>query len=133
MTGADFDRGRQGGRIALVLVALALFMRLLVPAGWMPAADRGLAITLCTGTGAQQAWVDEQGNIHKGKPGEGQADHPCVFGGFAAVLDLPMGLDLSGGLLPVPAALPALAATAVAIGQGLAAPPPPATGPPARL
>ncbi|QEH81094.1 hypothetical protein EIK56_24605 [Sphingomonas sp. C8-2] len=133
MTGADFDRGQRGGRIALILVALALFMRLLVPAGWMPAADRGLAITLCTGAGAQQAWIDEQGNIHKGKPGEGQADHPCVFGGFAAVLDLPSGLDTLAAPLPAAAALPALAVTAVAIGRGLAAPPPPATGPPARL
>lgn len=133
MTGVDFDRGRRGGTIALVLVALALFMRLLVPAGWMPAADRGLMITLCTGTGAQQAWVDEQGNVHKGKPGEGQADHPCVFNGFAAVLDLPSGLDAVAAPLPVTIVLPALAVTAVAIGRGLAAPPPPATGPPARL
>lgn len=133
MTGVDFDRGRRRGRIALGFVVLALFMRLLVPAGWMPAADRGLMITLCTGTGAQQAWIDEQGNIHKGEPGEGQADHPCVFGGFAAVLKLPSGPDALAGPLPVATALPVLAATAVAIGRGLAAPPPPATGPPFRL
>jgi hypothetical protein len=133
MSGASFDRGQGRGRIALALVVAALFMRLLVPAGWMPAAERGLAITLCTGTGAQQAWVDGQGQIHKGKPGEGQADHPCVFSGFAALLDLSASIDLPAGPLAFVAALPALTATVVAIGHGLAAPPPPSTGPPARL
>lgn len=128
------DRGQWRDRIALAFVVAALFMRMLVPAGWMPAAERGLAITLCTGSGAQQAWIDDQGNLHQGKkPGEGQADHPCVFGGFAALLTLaPLG-DALVGLPPVAVALPPLAITAVAIGRGLAAPPPPSTGPPARL
>ncbi|KQX20892.1 MULTISPECIES: hypothetical protein [unclassified Sphingomonas] len=133
MSGAGFDRGRAGGRIALAFVVAALFMRLLVPAGWMPASERGLAITLCTGTGAQQAWVDGQGKIHKGKPGEGRADHPCVFAGFAALLDLPSAIDLPAGPQPFATALPVFAGTAVAIGRGLAAPPPPSTGPPIRL
>lgn len=133
MTGVGIDRVKTRGRIALALVVAALFMRLLVPAGWMPAADRGTMITLCTGTGAQQAWIDSRGNIHKGQPGEGQADHPCVFGGFAAVLDLP---SMSGALVAPLAfadALPIFAATIVAIGHGLAAPPPPSTGPPSSL
>lgn len=133
MSGASLDREQGRGRIALAFVVAALFMRLLVPAGWMPASERGLAITLCTGTGAQQAWVDGQGRIHKGKPGEGQADHPCIFSGFAALLDLPSSIDLPVGPLAFAAALPMVAGTAVAIGHGLAAPPPPSTGPPIRL
>ncbi|MES2498523.1 MAG: hypothetical protein V4618_20590 [Pseudomonadota bacterium] len=127
------DRGQWRDRIALAFVAAALLMRLLVPAGWMPAAERGLAITLCTGAGAQQAWIDEKGNLHQGKqPGEGQADHPCVFGGFAALLDVSPFGDALAGIAPLAVALPPLALTAVAIGRGLAAPPPPSTGPPAR-
>lgn len=133
MSGASLDRGQGRGRIALAFAVAALFMRLLVPAGWMPASERGLAITLCTGTGAQQAWVDGQGKIHKGKPGEGQADHPCVFAGVAALLDLPSGIDLPAAPLVFAAAPPLFAGTVVAIGHGLAAPPPPSTGPPIRL
>jgi len=133
MTGAAIGWRRRRGGFALALIVFALLMRVLVPAGWMPASERGLMITLCTGTGAQQAWMDERGTLHEGKPGEGQADHPCVFAGFAALLDLPS----SAGVLDAPRltapVLPALVATAVAIGHGLAAPPPPSTGPPARL
>lgn len=132
------DRGlqidRRPARIALLLVVAALFMRMLIPAGWMPAAEGGTIITLCTGAGAEQAWIDDAGKLHKGaKPGEGQADHPCAFGGFAAVLDLPPTGGSLAFLPPLAAASPALATATVAIGRGLAAPPPPSTGPPSRL
>lgn len=116
----------------MALLALALAMRVLVPAGWMPAAGQGLAITLCSGEGAVTAWVDADGKIHKHDPAQGSmADHPCAFAG--------MGAPMLGGDLPAPPAmLPAprdeiarIAQAPAAIGQGLAAPPPPATGPPA--
>jgi hypothetical protein len=132
MTGARIGIGDRRG-IACALLALALLLRLVVPAGWMPAAGGGYAITLCTGAGVSRAWVDAEGKVHKGEPGKAAPDHQCVFAGFSAALDAP---PLAGALLaPLAAveALPPLARSAVAIGRGLAAPPPPATGPPASL
>ncbi|WP_336965858.1 hypothetical protein [Sphingobium aquiterrae] len=134
MRGAFHNRATMRGNIALMLVALALMMRALVPAGWMPASGKGVAITLCTGMGAVSAWVDEGGIVHKGKPLSGTpADHPCAFAGIGIAADLPSALPAMA-LAPLPAAiLPALRATAIGVGRGLAAPPPPPTGPPASL
>lgn len=131
------DRSRKNPmriNVALAFVALSLLLRIMVPAGWMPASERGgYAIALCTGMGAVSAWVDAQGKVHKEKPGDAKADHPCVFSGFAAAIDLPA---FEGALiippLPVGSLLGPLAVTA-AVGRGLAAPPPPPTGPPASL
>ena len=119
------------GKVALAFVAFALLIRVLVPAGFMPETGKGFSITLCTGMGAMPAWVDEHGQIHKGKQApDKQVEHPCAFGAFGAALDLP---GVAGGLiLPffLPAALASALGDVVAIGHGLAAPPPPSTGPP---
>lgn len=118
---------------ALCLSVLALIMRVLIPAGWMPAsAERGFSIILCTGQGAVSAWVDDKGEVHEGKPGDDRASHPCVFAGFGAALDLP-SLDSSAAFAFAPAiSYLILARGTGAIGRGLAAPPPPPTGPPAH-
>ena len=122
------------GRAALALVALALLLRLIIPAGYMPVAGKGYAITLCTGQGAMTAWIDADGKVHKStKWPDQKPEHPCTFAGFATALHLP---DLTGGvILPIAAATTPLASriAEVAIGRGLAAPPPPPTGPPASL
>lgn len=119
---------------ALGLAMLALFMRVLIPAGWMPAsAERGFSIILCTGQGAMSAWIDEKGELHEGKPGDDRASHPCVFAGFGAAFDLP-SLDPAPALLLAPTVLSFVFARAKrAVGHGLAAPPPPPTGPPATF
>ena len=121
----------RGGGIGLLFAALLL--RLLVPAGYMPVEGRGFAVTLCTGMGRVEAWMDASGHIHKQKPDDAKGEQPCIFAGHAAALDLP----------PMPAAAEAPMAAAqimaglprwtVAVGQGLAAPPPPATGPPSGI
>jgi len=124
-------RTSRTARIAQALIALALIVRLLVPAGFMPAAGQGFAITLCTGDGLTAAWIDDAGRIHEGKRGSPDGmEQPCPFAGFAAAIRLP---DV---LLPLMAPVAATAAfvpapIALAIGRGLAAPPPPPTGPPA--
>lgn len=118
-------------QVALAFVALALLMRLLVPAGFMPAAGNGFAITLCTGMGAMPAWVDKHGQVHKGKQApDKEAEHPCAFGASGAAIHLPA--DTAGVALPFVAVRALLNAPpeAVSIGRGLAAPPPPSTGPP---
>lgn len=131
--GAISRTDRRGGGLALTLLALALFMRLLVPAGWMPSAD-GRSITLCTSMGAVQAWVAADGSVHEKAPGSDadKASQPCIFAALGVAILAP---DPVAGLAAVDTA-PALAiarAIAVAIGRGLAAPPPPPTGPPATL
>lgn len=132
MRGSGHSIGDLRGRTALALLMLALLMRVMIPAGWMPAAGSGYAITLCTGTGAVSAWIDKDGNVHKGKPADSKPDQPCAFSGFSAVLDLPFSVGLP--LAPISAtALIAAKLLAVTIGHGLAAPPPPPTGPPATL
>jgi hypothetical protein len=116
-------------RIALTLLALALAVRVLVPAGWMPAAKGGFAITVCTGSEMQSGWIDAEGKLHKQAPDQGGGEH-CAFAGLGAPMlagDVPAPL-----MLPVRGGdAPATQLARIAIGQGLAAPPPPATGPPA--
>jgi hypothetical protein len=117
--------------VTLALVVLALAMRVIVPAGWMPSVTSGSAtFTLCTGTGMVEAWVDQGGKIHKSLPGKGGVNgEPCAFasagGGYIAN-------DLRAAL-PVPfltAVLLIIEGACTSVGQGLAAPPPPSTGPP---
>lgn len=123
--------------MALLLVACALLLRIAIPAGWMPAtgADGLIRITLCTGQGQMEAWVDGEGQTHDHKPGksEPKTDHPCVFAGLIApalgaiAVDTPLPFTRVGDIAP------AFARGTVAIGRGLAAPPPPPTGPPVHL
>ena len=124
-------------RLMLVVFACALALRLGVPAGWMPAAHAGaIRIALCNnyqGSGASdaaQALLDaalpQPSGENKARP-----DQPCAFAGLGAPL-----AEL-GGIAPIAApwgasdTAPRIAHRAIAPGRGLAAPPPPATGPPA--
>lgn len=122
------------------MLAAAIFMRLFVPAGWMPVADAsGLHFELCRGQLARQqpAPVAEHHMHHaghqtdagKGTPEqEKHADQPCAFAGLGmALLDVPdpSSTALLSFPVPTPATPPAIIPR-----RGLAAPPPPATGPP---
>lgn len=131
-----------------LLLALALLVRLLVPTGWMPEIDaNGLRLTWCGSAGppppaflAAMAETAERLSLHGGvlepehggnqhgdreKPG---GDQPCAYAGlaFAAVEPVVEALDASVDDHD-PALPPAMGAT---VGRGLAAPPPPSTGPP---
>lgn len=71
-------------RWAATLIALALLMKLLVPAGFMPTASAGMVtIELCTGAGAQTMTIPG-GNDHDKQGGHGKAESPCVFAGLGA-------------------------------------------------
>lgn len=126
---ADSVKGRS---FALALVAFALAMRLLVPTGWMPSAD-GRSITLCTAMGTVEAWVDAQGGLHEKAPAKPvKAGEACTFAGLSAAFVAPDAMPA----LAIPEAVASpllLPALTVAVGRGLAAPPPPPTGPPATL
>jgi len=118
----------------LAFVILVLAARMVVPAGWMPTfADGRATITLCTGAGMVEAWVDADGKIHKQSPAKkGAGDQPCAFAGLGGAADAPVFETASLALPFAPQRLNNKA-TAVAIGLGLAAPPPPATAPPALI
>ena len=119
--------------LAFVIVALA--MRMVVPAGWMPTVSNGQAtITLCTGAGMVEAWVDADGKLHKEAPVKKHVgDQPCAFAGVGAAADFPAFASIALALPFVTQPSLAFAYNNVAIGLGLAAPPPPAIGPPSLI
>ena len=140
--------GRQTRALGLALVGLALFMRLLVPPGWMPAADDGIRLILCGGFGAEvdhaalghgpepadhavsdhAARADHSAKGHDKAPPSTAMDHPCAFAAFSAAF---APVEFAKLVVPISIAATVLAASGeVAIGRGLAAPPPPSTGPP---
>ncbi len=116
-------------QIALALLGLALAVRALVPAGWMPSVTGGFAISICSGSTVEAAWVDAEGKVHKQAPAAG-GDRHCAFAGLGAPM---LGGELAPPAVPASADTPPPASrfALASIGQGLAAPPPPATGPPA--
>lgn len=91
-------------RLALWIVACALMLRMLVPAGWMPStgADGAVRITLCTGQGPVEAWLGKDGALHgkapqKSDPGTNQ---PCSFAGMGSAL-----ADVAAPVLEAPVVL----------------------------
>jgi len=122
------------GRIktAFLLMCLAMLMRLPVPAGWMPVetATGGWAISLCTGSGAMQLTMAgpmpaATKGMHHGadQQDRGSGDHPCAFSSLAMALDEPPPLVIDLPKLVFETWI-ASSGIAVAIGRGLAAPPP---------
>ncbi len=113
-----------------VAMLLALLMRVAVPAGFMPMSlDGKLIVQLCTGTGPATMMLDIGKDIpapDKHKAG----DSPCAFsGGFAGGL---IDAALPTVLAPALALLRLITGAAIAdlTVHRLAAPPPPAIGPP---
>jgi len=136
---------RRGG---MVLLLLALVTRAMVPAGWMPS-TASFGLMLCNGAAAMPSFAEITRQRSDGVPfeialaraaiarAEGKTPaqpapeepHPCPFAAIAAVLPAP---TLDPIILPTGGLNDASVVTSsvVAVGRGLAAPPPPATGPP---
>lgn len=75
--------------LAIWLVALALFMRMLVPAGFMAAdGGDGLLVKLCAENGARTVVLTGDGQIRDAdaEPSGPAGDSPCVFAGHGAPL-----------------------------------------------
>ena len=115
---------------AMILLALVLAMRALIPQGMMAAPDgvRGVAVLLCDGTGAAGRIDLPVGEKH-GKAGQAQA---CPFGvlAHAAHSDTPDGWAVAS-VLPQPA-LQSAARLAFRLGTW-PHPHPPARAPPAAV
>lgn len=113
-----------------LIVAAALLVRLLVPAGFMPVfAGGAVTIAVCTGDGPMQVIIPAPGATGQHDDRGGHATSPCAF----ADLALPAigGADpvlLAAALLFVIAA--ALAAVAAAPHRRIAHLRPPLRGPP---
>lgn len=116
------------------LAMFAILLKIVLAPGTMLAATPagGLMVTLCTSDGLASGWISADGKLHRDAPGKAHhEDTPCAFSALSAAA-------LDAGLLPpslVPPARATLAHAMLALrpGAGLAAPPPPATGPPLTL
>ena len=132
-------RFRHGMLLAALLCVL--LARTAVPAGWMPmtGADGRVVLAPCSGMGVMavakltmpgmsgMAMAAHDGDQNQRHP-DPAGDHPCSGAGVAVALDAPAPrLPSALAMRPVAVVPPALT---VAIGRGLAAPPPPQTGPP---
>lgn len=118
---------------AALLIACALFARIAVPPGYMIGADArsgGATIEICTGQGPMQIAIPGSGHDGHDRSDHKATDHPCAFAGAAAAADVAIATPTP--LPPVATHAPALSRPGFARpGLGLAAPPPPKTGPPA--
>lgn len=138
-----FAATRQGAACAMLVLALAV--QALVPSGYMVGSserDGTIAITLCTSEGMIAAFLDANGQITETKPGmlnsEPEApvpdtddtSSPCAF-----VVHATAGLAPQQAALHLPrpifyALVQPRLIEMLGPGRGLAAPPPPKTGPP---
>ena len=117
----------------LMLLVGALLAHCLTPDGWMPVAnaDGGIVVAICDGHGPGANITIPLGKAHHKDPVNGQgSDHPCAFSGIG-IADAAPPLPVAAAPQRSVIALPGLPDAVAAPGRGLAAPPPPATGPPA--
>ena len=133
--------------LATLILACALAVRVLVPAGFMvgQTASGAPALVLCPGQNEtppampgmhhDMAHMMPDGSMMSGHDAGKQShdpgtDRPCAFAAVGLAVDMPIPAPL---LAPAPSpAFAALLSQAPSDpGRGLAAPPPPSTGPPA--
>jgi len=128
-------------RAALGLALAALVLRIAVPAGWMPqATDGGFRIAMCHAIpdaatridmAAAQALLDAALDTGEPEPAKQVPGDPdCAFAGFAGPMALHDVAPLTDTVAPNEARPVFHPYRNSAPGRGLAAPPPPATGPP---
>jgi hypothetical protein len=119
---------RQPRLLTMIVLACALFLRVLVPAGWMPAPKNGaFAIELCSAAAPAQA-IEHAGTGHHGSKGNSHGGD-CAF----APLQAGFATAPAASVLPAPAAVREILPQqflARTFARGPPAPPPPARGPP---
>lgn len=120
------DRTERAGGLWLVLAMLAVCLRILAPSGYMTTPDQPFALVICTGEGALNLTSDPSHQDH----GAPQSHAPCAFAGLGVATAPPEPLAAPAPVVFALAAEPIALQASLRPGQGLAAPPPPATGPP---
>ncbi|MDO9472206.1 MAG: hypothetical protein Q7J28_04065 [Caulobacter sp.] len=131
MTGRRHIGSRWGAGV-WALVALTVALRLTVLPGYMiQAAPGALTVVVCTADGAVNQRVDLFGasSAPHEQQDEGDGKAPaCAFAMAGATLAAPEGQIVAAA--PPSSAAPLPPSARSTPGRGLAAPPPPATGPP---
>ena len=136
MFGIPDLRSRTWRHVHLTLATLALALKVMIPAGFMAAPSSNtlpFAIVLCTGQGSA---VVQPGEAlpHAGDKGQAPAksahDSPCAFAGHGIGAPPPSLLEAARPDFVAYQTAGLLTASDLAPGRGLAAPPPPARGPP---
>ena len=133
MTRSGNSRMPQRHPLTLAMLACALFVRLLVPAGWMPSSNGALlSIEPCPAAAplfAAHAMHHDHAKAQHGSGHQGQHEGDCSFAPMqASFATFEQVLDLAvPGTRQLPPLTPALATI---FARGPPAPPPPATGPP---
>lgn len=119
-------------RVFALLLLCVLAIRVAIPSGFMPVADaHGITISVCTGQGAVQAFLPIPQRDGSHDP-HGPATAPCAFAvGLGGPLLDPTDSALHA-TLPQSFDPPRPHAMADMTVHRLAAPPPPAQGPPSR-
>jgi hypothetical protein len=124
-------------RISLMLAALAIVMKVLIPPGFMTAASAsgGFPLVLCTGHGPVTLDSPVPGHPAKQVPADKPShDPPCVFAGHGVAAAAPSQLNVAPVEFVAYAEAPRVGRPSdLAPGRGLAAPPLPARGPPSLL
>jgi hypothetical protein len=119
----------------VLLLALALLARMVVPTGWMPVFDGSeLRLEMCGDSAPPPEAVQAMHAIYGGKHGDpsghgAKHEPPCPYAALSFAATTSEGLFIAAAP-PVHAEPATFPASMVAVGRGLAAPPPPATGPP---
>lgn len=124
MTGRD--RTERVGGLWLVLAMLAVTLRILAPSGYMTTPEQPFALVVCTSEGALNLKSDPSHQDH----GAPQSHAPCAFAGLGLAAAPPEPLTATAPVVFARVPEPAGRQASLRPGQGLAAPPPPATGPP---
>jgi hypothetical protein len=115
----------------LLMIAAALFLRTLVPAGWMPSATGGLfAIEPCPAAEPPPAMTHGSGHHHSSSHGSQHDGGDCAFSPLLAGFTSFAVAGLPAGPLPQDEAAPPQSFV-VLLKTGPPALPPPSTGPPA--
>lgn len=123
--------------LALTLTVMAIALKVMIPSGFMAdTSGHGSApLVLCTAQG--MVLVDAADLAHDTSkspaPTKHKADLPCAFAGHgvSGLISAPLSTATITSIAYL--AAPALASPDVTPGRGLAAPPPPARGPPLSI
>jgi hypothetical protein len=135
MSGLHNKSHKRSGH-GLLLAALALGLRLILPGGVMlaaPSVGAAPQMVICTGQGAMTVSLGQDGALIKAPANKApekpeRPDHPCAFA--ASVAYVGPSQTVAAAQIQIARSLDLPLATAQRPGLGLAAPPPWTTGPP---
>jgi len=113
---------RDHAALAMLIVALALAVRAIVPAGYMTgSSSTGFTIEMCSGVAGKTVAIAIPTNPSKGEHGKARADAPCAFAA--------LGLTADAAVDPIQLTI----AIAFILAIGLRRDTPPTAGRPGRL